>query len=132
MRENVDPAQTTARIAGALYLLSAVTAGVPLIYVSSTLIVPGNAATTANNIPASEAFFRASIVSELIGAIVFIFMVGALYRLLKGVNQTHASLDGDLGAGLGPHLIPQCVERNRCSDIAARCQFPVSIRQTPA
>lgn len=66
-------------------------AGVPLIYVSN-LIVPGNAAATANNILASEMLFRASIVSELVGAIIFIFMVRALYRLLHEVDNTQASL----------------------------------------
>ena len=88
----MDSAQKTARVAGALYLLSAVTAGAPLIYVSSTLIVPGNAEATANKILASEMLFRASMVSELIGAIVFIFLARTLYQLLDTVNHTHASL----------------------------------------
>jgi hypothetical protein len=88
---DVNPTQT-ARIAGALYPLSSVTAGFPLVYVPSTLIVPGNATTTVNNVLASEMLIRLSIVSELIGAIVFIFMVRALYRLLSGVNKIHASL----------------------------------------
>ena len=91
-REDVNATQKTARFAGALYLLSSVAAGVPLIYVSNSLIVPGNAAATANKILGSEMFFRAGIVSELIGAVVFIFMVRALYRLLSGVNKNHASL----------------------------------------
>jgi hypothetical protein len=39
--------------------------------------------------------FRACIVTELIGATLFIFMVRALYRLLNAVNQTHASLPKD-------------------------------------
>ncbi len=82
----------TARIAGALYLLSAVAAGVPLIYVSSRLIVPGDAAKTAGNILASETSFRACMVSELAGAIIFIFLVRALYRLLGEVSKTQASL----------------------------------------
>jgi hypothetical protein len=88
----VDSSKKTARAAGALYLLSAATAGAPLIYVSSTLIVSGDAEATANRILASEMQFRACMVSELIGAIVFIFMAGALYRLLCGVNRTHAVL----------------------------------------
>ena len=88
----MNSAQKTARIAGALYLLSAAAAGVPLIYIPTALIVDGNAAATAHNILASETIFRACIVSELIGAIVFIFLVRALYRLLSGVNKTHASL----------------------------------------
>jgi len=88
----VDSPQKTARVAGALYLLSAVTAGAPLLYVSSTLIVSGDAEATASKILASEMLFRASMVSELIGAILFIFTVRALYRLLCKVNPTHASL----------------------------------------
>ncbi len=82
----------TARIAGALYLLSAVTAGLPLIYISGTLIAPDDAAKTAANILASEASFRACMVSELIGAITFIFVVRALYQLLGEVSKTQASL----------------------------------------
>lgn len=84
--------RTTARIAGALYLLSAVSAGLPLIYVSGTLIAPDDAAKTAGNILASEVSFRASMVSELIGAITFIFVVRALYQLLGEVSKTQASL----------------------------------------
>lgn len=88
----MNSAQKTARIAGTLYLLSAAAAGVPLIYIPSALIVDGNATATAHNILASEMIFRGCIVSELIGAVVFIFMVRALYRLMSGVNKTHASL----------------------------------------
>lgn len=84
--------QKTARIAGALYLLSAIAAGFPLVYVPNKLIVDGNAAATAHNILASEMLFRACIVSELLGAIIFIFMVRALYHLLYGVDKTQASL----------------------------------------
>lgn len=80
----MNSTQKTARIAGALYLLSAVTAGVPLLYVSSALIVSDNAATTANTILASEIVFRACVVSELVGAILFVFLVRTLYRLLAG------------------------------------------------
>ena len=128
----MSSAQKTARIAGALYLLSAAAAGVPLIYIPSALIVDGNAAATAHNILASEMIFRGCIVSELFGAIVFIFMVRALYRLLRGVNKTHAFPDGDLGAGAGPHHLPECVECDRCSDPDPRRRFSVRIRQFPA
>ena len=61
-------------------------------YVPRTLIVQGNATATANNILASEMLFRVGIVSELVSAIIFIFLVSVLYRLLSGVNKTHASL----------------------------------------
>ena len=82
----------TARLAGTLYLLSAIAAGAPLIYVSNSLIVPDDAAKTAANILGSEGAFRACMVSELIGATLFIFVVFALYRLLSDVNKALASL----------------------------------------
>jgi hypothetical protein len=88
----MNPTRKTARIAGTLYLLSAATAGVPLLYVPSALIVSDNAAATANNILASEIVFRACIVSELVGAILFVFLVRTLYRLLTGVDKTYSSL----------------------------------------
>ncbi|MDH4137830.1 MAG: DUF4386 domain-containing protein, partial [Anaerolineae bacterium] len=49
----------TARIAGALILIITVFAPFSMMYVPSNLIVPGDAATTANNIMASEGLFRA-------------------------------------------------------------------------
>jgi hypothetical protein len=82
----------TARIAGFWYLLMALTGPIGLLYVPSKLIVPGDATATANNILASEALFRIGIVSNFICQLAFIFLVLALYRLLKGVNQQHASL----------------------------------------
>jgi hypothetical protein len=63
-----------------------------LIYVPSKLIVHGNAAATANNIAASETLFRLGIAAQLISQAGFIFVALALYDLLKGVNQRHASL----------------------------------------
>ena len=82
----------TARIAGVLYLANAVTGFFGIIYVPSRLIVSGNAAATANNILASERLFRLGIVSELICAAEFIYLVWVLYRLLCGVSRTHAAL----------------------------------------
>jgi len=61
----MHPTDGTARVAGALYLLSAVTGFFSIIYVPSTLIVPGNAAATANNILASEMLFRVRIMTGL-------------------------------------------------------------------
>jgi hypothetical protein len=63
-----------------------------IIYVPSVLLVPGDAATTSRNIMASEWLFRSGTVSHLIGQIIFIFLVLALYRLLKPVNKDHAVL----------------------------------------
>jgi hypothetical protein len=88
----MHPIDKAARVAGAIYLLLVVTAPFSLIYVPSTLIVHGNATATANNILAHETLFRLGIADELISSVIFIFLVMALYRLLSGVNKTHASL----------------------------------------
>jgi hypothetical protein len=61
-------------------------------YVPSAFIVPGDAATTANNIMASESLFRLGIVSALILQILGILVVLVLYKLLKPVNKNHALL----------------------------------------
>ena len=79
-----------ARVAGILYLSASITGALGLIYVPSTLIVSGDATMTASHIRASETLFRLGIASELIGFVIFIFVVLALYRLFKGVNEKHA------------------------------------------
>jgi hypothetical protein len=81
-----------ARVAGLLYLLMAITGVFGVMYIPRTLIVEGNATATASNILGSEMVFRVGIVSELVAAVVFIFMVMLLYRLFSPVNKTHASL----------------------------------------
>jgi len=63
-----------------------------IIYVPLVLVEPGDAATTSRNIMASEWLFRSGTVSHLIGQVIFIFQVLALYRLLKPVNKRHAAL----------------------------------------
>ena len=82
----------TARLAGALYLALMPFGFFGIIYVPSVLVVSGDAATTSRNIMASEWLFRSGTVSHLISQIVFIFLVLALYRLLKPVNKDHAVL----------------------------------------
>jgi hypothetical protein len=73
-----------------MYLLASLPAPFALIYVPSSLIVSGYATTTANHIRVSENLFRLGIATELFGFIMFIFVVLALYRLFKGVNEKHA------------------------------------------
>jgi hypothetical protein len=92
----------TARIAGMLYLVNGLTGFFGIVYVPSRLVVSGNAAATAQNILASERLFRLGIASELICAVEFIFLLWALYRLLGGVDRTHASLMLILGLAFVP------------------------------
>src|ERR1700719_4073114 len=80
------------RFAGLLYVLISIPGAFALIYVPSKLIVDGNATATANNIVASETLFRLGIAGQLVSQILFMWVALALYDLLKGVNQRHASL----------------------------------------
>jgi type IV secretory pathway VirB3-like protein len=70
----------------------AVTGPFTLIYIPRTLIVAGNGAATADAVRAHETLFRFGMAAELLGAILFIFVGLALYRVLAGVNKAQASL----------------------------------------
>jgi len=92
------------RVAGFLYLLLVLAGPVRLIYIPSKLFVHGNATATANNIAAHELLFRLGIVSDLFCGTILIFLLLALYRLFKGVDQNLAVLMVILG-GVMPALI---------------------------
>jgi hypothetical protein len=88
----MNPTQKTARLAGLLWFLSAVTGGFGLFYVRSNLIVTGDAAATAANIVASESLFRAAIVSILFSQIFLFFFGLTLFYLFKEVNKVLAAV----------------------------------------
>ena len=79
-----------AHIAGVLYVLASIAAVFAWIYVDGKVFVRDDAAATANNIRAFETLLRLGIASELIGSIIFIFVVLALYRLFNPVSKKHA------------------------------------------
>jgi hypothetical protein len=87
-----------ARVAGLLYILASVVGVMRLLYIPNALFVHGNATTTAANVAAHEWLFRLGIVSELLGAALWLFVPLALYRLLKGVDQGLAVLMVILGS----------------------------------
>ena len=87
-----------ARVAGLLYLLAAIPAPIGLMYVPGKLIVSGDATATADRIRASESLVRLGIASELFHQTLAIFLVLALYRLFKAVNETLARQVVILGA----------------------------------
>lgn len=93
----MHPTDKAARVAGAVYLLLVVTAPLRLMYIPSTLFVRGDATATANNIAAHEWLFRMGIVADLLTGTIAIFVVLALYRLFKGVDQNLAALMVILG-----------------------------------
>jgi uncharacterized protein DUF4386 len=76
-----------ARVAGLLYIVASAVGYLRLIYISSALIVTGNAAATASNIAAHETLFRWGIVSYLLASVLFLFVTFALYQLLEGVDR---------------------------------------------
>src|SRR5215210_8884657 len=82
--------QKTARLAGFLYLLIALLATFSILYISSMFIVPGDAATTASNILASDGLFRLGIVSDSVVILFEIVLIAILYVLLRPVNKTLA------------------------------------------
>jgi hypothetical protein len=88
----MHPIKRNARVAGLLYLLVVLTGPFVLMYVPGKLFVPGDATATASNILAHQSLFRACIVVGLASELIFIFLVLALYRLLKGVNLQLASI----------------------------------------
>jgi len=79
-----------ARVAGLLYFLASLPAPFGLIYIPNKLIVLNDATATANNIRSFESLLRIGIGCELLGSILFILVVIALFRLFKPVNETQA------------------------------------------
>jgi len=88
MKEN----KRIARIAGIWYLLFVITAGLSQMYLTKTFVAE-NAVTTAQNILATKNQYLFSIFGSIFGHIIcFLFLVLALYRLLKNVNIIQAKL----------------------------------------
>jgi uncharacterized protein DUF4386 len=80
-----------ARLAGLLYLIVAISGGFAELFVRQSLVVPDNAAATANNIADSAMLFRIGFVADLVNITVFLLLAFALYQLLKPVNQQIAA-----------------------------------------
>ena len=110
----MDSTRKNARVVGLLYLLL-MTAPLRLIYIPTKLIVSGNPAATANNIVAHETLFRLGIASDLFTGTMAIFLMLALYRLFKGVDQDLARLVVILGS----LMVTPIYFVNTLNDIAA-------------
>jgi hypothetical protein len=77
-----------AKVAGFALLIMLIPAIFANFFVFPSLIVPGDATTTANNIMASEGLLRAGIGSWLIVIILDLVIAWALYVLLKQANKS--------------------------------------------
>lgn len=81
-----------ARTAGGLYLLSLPLGVFSLMFVPGHFIAPHDPAATVARILADEGLFRLGVVSELASAILWIFVMRALYRLFVDVDRGQAWL----------------------------------------
>jgi hypothetical protein len=78
------------RMTGVLYLLVIICAGFGQGYVRGTLIVPGEAATTANNIIQNKELFQLGLTTDLIAFLLDTVIAVMLFQLFKPYNKTLA------------------------------------------
>ncbi len=87
-----------ARVAGLLYALAIVIGLFTLMYLPDRLIMFGDAVATAHAILTHQLLLRLAMAGDILGGIVWLFVVLALYRLLREVDAVQAALMVTLGA----------------------------------
>jgi hypothetical protein len=92
MKEFVHSRKNTARYAGLLYLLLAITAGFSLMVLPSKIIVKGDAQVTFQNLLTHEVLVRWVMVSHFACHSIFLLLTMTLHRLFKGVHEHSAWL----------------------------------------
>jgi hypothetical protein len=80
------------RTAGAWYLLLILLGPLRLIYIPTSLFVPGDAAATVANVAAHPRLFRLGILGDVVGGVILILVVMAFQRLFRGVDRDRAAL----------------------------------------
>jgi len=90
--ERINSPQKIARVAAIVFLIIFSLGMATELFIRPAIIVPGDAATTVNNMMASESLFRLSLVSDLIRQMFLMLLPLVLYKLLKPVNKSIASL----------------------------------------
>lgn len=84
--------QTTARLAGLLYLGVVITGLISLLYLPSQLLITGTPSERVEQLTASVMLLRYWIVSGLLCYTLFLFLPLALYKLLSPVQENYARL----------------------------------------
>jgi hypothetical protein len=82
----------TAKVAGAMFLLSLLVPMLNWVFVLSKFIVADNAITTAKYIVANDLLFRIGITNQLITSVIAIVLSLALFKMLKHVSKNLALL----------------------------------------
>ena len=85
----MTPLKKTARVAGVWYLMFAL-GPFYLLYVPSKTIVRNDPAATSALIISHEKLFRFGVLAETLGAVVFVGLALALYRLFENVDRHRA------------------------------------------
>ena len=88
----MHPTKKAGRLAGAIYASMVFVGPFSLIYVPNQLIVRGDATATAANVLAHQTLFGFGIMADMDGAVIFISLAVALYRLLSDVSVPWALL----------------------------------------
>ena len=91
-KERINSPQKIARVAAFVFLIIFFLGMSTELFIRPGMIVPGDAAATVENVAASEALFRLSLVSDLIRQVLLMLLPLVLYKLLKQVNKTIAAL----------------------------------------
>lgn len=91
-KERINSPQKIARVAAFVFLIIFFLGMSTELFIRPSMIVPGDAAATVENVAASEALFRLSLVNDLIHQGLLVLLPLILYKLLKPVNKTIASL----------------------------------------
>jgi len=103
--ERMSAVKKQARVAGAWYFLVLLIAPIGLVYVPRQLYVRGDAAATADHIRASETLLRIGLSSEVLHEVLWVFVVLALYRLFKPVDEWRSREMLILGALLSVPIV---------------------------
>lgn len=92
LRHQTFSPQLAARIAGAAYLITNVTAEFNLFFVRPRIFVAGDVARTASNIMAHAQLYRLAIIMDLLTVAGVVVLNVALYELLAPVHRSLARL----------------------------------------
>lgn len=84
--------KTVARRAGLLYFIWILTTFYGMFYIPSIIKTRIDAVSASQNILANEFLFRTGIINDIAGSVLWIFLVLALYRLLRCINEGQAKL----------------------------------------